>query len=124
MTERLTLAQARERVAALTSNDSVIDPASIDWTQPARDALMFAGLVPNYYDERETIVAVCLVLLGYQAHLDHEAGKAFSAAAVLRHIDAARATAENGGGVISACALRDVHREIAAGLHYAEPKGH
>lgn len=120
--ERLTIAQARERIAALTSNDSVIDPASIDWTQPARDAITYAGLMANHYDEQETIVAVCLALLGYQAHIDHDAGKAFSDAAVLRHIDAARATAEQGGGVISACALRDVHREIAAGLHYAEPK--
>ena len=110
---RLTLSQARERIAALTGPASLIDPEAIDWTQPDREAVTLAGLVQSTDDfgERENIVAVCLALLAYQSHLDHEAGQAFELAAVKR------ATASQGPAFVGLLQLFD------QGLHHAEPKG-
>ncbi len=118
---RLTLSQARERIAALTGPTSLIDPAAIDWTQPDREAVTLAGLVQSTqnFGERENIVAVCLALLAYQSHLSHEAGKTLSDAAVRRAMNDAILSAPLAS---SREALRAVEHTIASGLHYAEPK--
>ena len=74
--ERLTLAQARERVAEqMFAQRFLVD--EIDWTQPGREALLVAGLLPGAasQNERDALQAVALALLGYQAHLDYEAGR-------------------------------------------------
>ena len=50
--ERLTLSEARARVAAQMSTANVID-----WTQPDREALLVAGLLPgaSSQDERDAL---------------------------------------------------------------------
>ena len=81
--ERLTLSEARERVAEqMFAQDFLVD--EIDWTQPGREALLIAGLLPRAtgQDERDALQAVALALLGYQAHLDYEAGRFEGASAV------------------------------------------
>ena len=117
---RLTLSQARERIAALTGPTSLIDPAAIDWTQPDREAVTLAGLVQSTqnFGERANIVAVCLALLAYQSHRDHEAGRAFELAAV-RH------AAQSGVGADDAMdgdAFLRFDEALANGYHHAEPK--
>lgn len=117
---RLTLSQARERIAALSDSGALVDAACIDWTQPGREAVTLAGLVQSTDDfgERENIVAVCLALLAYQSHLDHEAGQAFELAAVRR-------AAQSGVGADDAMdgdAFLRFDEALANGYHHAEPK--
>ena len=80
--ERLTLSEARARVAAQMSTALAVNV--IDWTQPDREALLVAGLLPgaSSQDERDALQAIALALLGYQAHLDYEAGRFEGASAV------------------------------------------
>ncbi len=75
--ERITAEQARRRIEANTGADSLVEPASIDWTQPGREAVTIAGLVgfTNDLDQRSRIVACALALVGYEAHLAFEAGR-------------------------------------------------
>lgn len=80
--ERLTLSEARARVAA--QMPTALSVNVIDWTQPDREALLVAGLLPgaSSQDERDALQAIALALLGYQAHLDYEAGRFEGASAV------------------------------------------
>lgn len=75
--ERLTLTQARTRVAANVSAAGLtVD--DIHWMEPDREALLIAGLLPGAdgQDERDALQAIALALLGYRAHLEYEAGRA------------------------------------------------
>jgi hypothetical protein len=73
--ERLTLDQARTRILA---NAGLVDPDGIDWSEPAREAVIIAGLVQSTdnFEERSRIVACALALIGYAEHLAFEAGRA------------------------------------------------
>lgn len=75
--ERLTLKQARERVAENVGAAGLV-VHDIHWMEPGREALLIAGLLPGAdgQDERDALQAIALALLGYQAHLAYEAGRA------------------------------------------------
>lgn len=73
--ERLTLEQARDRVAAQMPAARTVD--AVDWTDPAREALRVVVTIARVSDdvERWAVMGIALALLGYQAHLDYEAGR-------------------------------------------------
>ncbi len=75
--ERLTIEQARARIAANTGPNSLVDPKGIDWTQPGLDAVVIAGLVQSTddFEERHRVVACALALVCYECHLAFEAGR-------------------------------------------------
>ena len=89
--ERLTLTQARERVAAQTPAPP--EAHAIDWTRPGLDAVIIASMLPGAgsHDERCAMLAIAHTLLGYQAHLDYAAGQDAIADQWSAHLRAERA---------------------------------
>ena len=81
--ERLTLEQARARIEVQKRRLGYGDE-SIDWTRPGREAVNVGQFLANADDqsERDAILAVALALLGYQAYLDYEAGRAAALAGI------------------------------------------
>lgn len=73
MTTRLTLAEAKERIAVL-ADDARIDPASLDWKLPAHEAVRILKRRGGWSCTIDAMDAAADVLLAYQAHLDFEAG--------------------------------------------------
>ena len=123
--ERMTLHEAQAKVAAVYERQGWTAP--IDWERPVEAAVYFLHVRANGGDSaRLAALDVGRVLLAYHAHLAFEAGRAFSDAASVRHLESEGhrlKTAEDQGGRevgLAFCACAD---EIRDGLHYAEPEG-
>lgn len=113
--DRLTLPEARVRIAANLGPNSLVDPAAIDWTQPAREAVTIAGLVQSTdnFDERAAITAVALALLAYAAHLDFEAGREAMRTAAIGEVDCEIGCAERNGMGMAVAFLGYAKKDIA-----------
>jgi hypothetical protein len=111
--ERLTLEQAQERVAAQGAD------FPIDWTRPATEALLIAGMLPNAdgQDERNRIQAVALALLAYQSHLDHEAGAEAEKRATVLYLREEQAVARKHEDAMGLSALCMATSGIVSGEH-------
>lgn len=77
MIERLTAAEAHRRVMAQTSApDCPVDYSAVDWSQPGREAVTFAGLLGSTDPKHHAAInAVALALIGYEAHLAYMEGR-------------------------------------------------
>ena len=108
---RMTLHEAQTAVDAIYKRDNLYpDGWWVRWDDPVGEAHRYAIIADDMPDAvlEKAAKEISAALVAYKAHLDFEAGKAFSDAAAIRHA--------------RSMAAFHVANEIAAGLHYAEPE--
>lgn len=129
MTERLTLAQAQDAIRALFAEDGNSPTDALaglgNPREFARVTLLGLGAMVGASDvdvDAQPTLRLVEILERHQAHLDHEAGRAFELAAVQRFVSDGKQAMGKTGDVGAFMAFSCLLDGLATGVHHAEPK--